>query len=96
MNEELLLFILIGTFSPYLINTYILKKASSSIVAVYTYLQPLLGAVLAIIILGEILSLKIAVSGVFILIGVTIVSFHSLIKFPNFFMAAKVSKVEKN
>lgn len=72
--------LILGTLLPYLINSFALKRASSSLVAIYIYLQPMIGTVLAITILGEILSAKVLISFVLIFIGLNIVSFQDKIR----------------
>lgn len=68
-------FVVVGTtYFAYLLNNYALQKVSSSVVSIYIYLQPLLAAGIAVF-LGrdEIDAVKI-VSGLFIFIGVYLVS----------------------
>jgi len=81
----LIIIVIFGTFFPYLLNKLILKKTHSSVVAIYTYIQPVLGAVLAMVFLGETLSVKIVLATMLILSGVTFVSFHRYISLPNLF-----------
>ena len=61
---------LVATAGPYLLNAYALSKVNPSIVAVYIYLQPIIGFVLAVIFLNEILDLKFAVAAVLVFAGV--------------------------
>jgi drug/metabolite transporter (DMT)-like permease len=50
----LLLYIaLVATLLPYLLNAYALARVDPSMVAVYIYLQPLIGFFLAVVLLGE-------------------------------------------
>ena len=60
----------IATAGPYLLNAYALSKVNPSIVAVYIYLQPIIGFILAVIFLNEILDLKFAVAAVLVFAGV--------------------------
>lgn len=60
----------IATAGPYLLNAYALSKVNPSIVAVYIYLQPIIGFILAVIFLNELLDLKFAVAAVLVFIGV--------------------------
>ena len=60
----------IATAGPYLLNAYALSKVNPSIVAVYIYLQPIIGFILAVIFLNEILDLKFAVAAVLVFVGV--------------------------
>ncbi len=66
--------IIFSTFFTYLLNAFILKKIQASLVAMYTYIQPLAGTILAVIILHETLSFRFFISAILILLGVTIVS----------------------
>ncbi len=68
-----------GTLFPYLLNSLALKHAPSSLVAIYVYLQPVLAALLAVIMLGEVITFTMIISAVLIIIGVTIVRFPNLI-----------------
>ena len=60
----------IATAGPYLLNAYALSKVNPSIVAVYIYLQPIIGFILAVIFLNEIVDLKFAVAAVLVFAGV--------------------------
>ena len=60
----------VATAGPYLLNAYALSKVNPSIVAVYIYLQPIIGFVLAVIFLNELLDLKFAVAAVLVFAGV--------------------------
>ncbi len=60
------------TFLPYTINTKVLKNVYSSIVAIYIYMQPLIGTIFAILLLKEQITLSIVISGMLILIGISI------------------------
>lgn len=62
------------TFLPYLLNTMALRHASSSLVAIYTYLQPLLGTLLAVIWLGESLDARFFMAAACIFTGIAMVS----------------------
>lgn len=67
----LILYIAIGaTASPYLLNAWALARVNPSTVAVYVYLQPLIGFLLAVIFLGEIIDVKFLVAAIMIFIGV--------------------------
>jgi drug/metabolite transporter (DMT)-like permease len=70
----LLSLVIFSTFFVYLLNALILKRIAASLVAMYTYIQPLAGTLLAVLVLKEGLSLNFFVSAVLIMIGVTIVS----------------------
>jgi len=75
--------VLFCTAFPYLVNALILKKTYSTVVAIYTYIQPLAGSLLAILVLGEKPTAIFFVSGVLILAGVGLVSFHNAVVWPN-------------
>ena len=79
--------IIFGTLLPYLLNTLVLKKTYSSIVAIYTYIQPLLGAVVAYTFLGEQITIRFVFAGILILLGVTLVNFHKIPFLPNFLLS---------
>lgn len=72
--SALLAIIILSTLFTYLLNAFILKKVQASLVAMYTYIQPLAGTLLAVIILHETLSLRFFISAILILLGVTVVS----------------------
>ncbi len=63
-----------ATAAPYLLNAWALSKVNPSTVAVFVYLQPLIGFALAVLFLGENLDLKFAVAGVLIFAGVFLVT----------------------
>lgn len=66
-----LLFILIGpTVGTYVLNAYALRRVESSVVAVFIYLQPLVGAVAAHLILGAVVSTRAVIAGLVICAGV--------------------------
>jgi len=60
----------IATAGPYLLNAYALSKVNPSVVAVYIYLQPIIGFILAVIFLNELLDQKFAVAAVLVFAGV--------------------------
>ena len=63
-----------ATAAPYILNAYAIARVSPAMVAVFIYLQPLIGFLLAVIFLGETLSLKFLVSTTCIFTGVFLVS----------------------
>ncbi|MBV9214968.1 MAG: DMT family transporter [Acidobacteria bacterium] len=63
-----------ATAAPYLLNAWALSKVNPSTVAVFVYLQPLIGFALAVLFLGEQLDLKFAVAGILIFAGVFLVT----------------------
>lgn len=68
-----LIVIYIGIFAtaaPYLLNAWALSKVNPSTVAVFVYLQPLIGFILAVIFLGEHIDLTFVVAAGLIFIGV--------------------------
>jgi drug/metabolite transporter (DMT)-like permease len=71
----LILYIGIGaTASPYLLNAWALARVSPSVVAVYVYLQPVIGFLLAVLFLGEKIDEKFLVAAVLIFAGVYLVT----------------------
>ena len=66
----LALIILGGTFCAYLFNIYGIKILGASIAGTYIYLQPFFAAIIAIVFLGEELSLYKILAGVLIFAGV--------------------------
>jgi drug/metabolite transporter (DMT)-like permease len=60
----------VATAGPYLLNAYALSRVNPSIVAVYIYLQPVIGFILAVVFLGEVLDAKFAVAAVCVFLGV--------------------------
>jgi len=68
-----LLIIYIGVFAtavPYLLNAWALARVSPSTLAVFIYLQPLIGFVLAVVFLGEVIDLKFLIAAVLVFAGV--------------------------
>jgi drug/metabolite transporter (DMT)-like permease len=60
----------VATAGPYLLNAYALSKVDSSVVAVYIYLQPMIGFLLAVIFLNEIVDFKFVVAASLVFVGV--------------------------
>jgi drug/metabolite transporter (DMT)-like permease len=70
-----LLYIIIGTtFMAYFFITYSLKRLSSSVVAYYTYLQPVLVAAIGIIVFAEKISLIKIASALLVFAGIYFVT----------------------
>jgi drug/metabolite transporter (DMT)-like permease len=68
-------FVVVGTtFFAYLLNTFALKKLSSSVVASYIYIQPFLASIIATIWGKDELYAKKIVAGILIICGVWLVS----------------------
>ncbi len=63
----------IPTCASYLINTWALAHATSSQVAIYIYLQPVVGVALAAIVLGEPVDWRVVASVVTVLLGISLV-----------------------
>jgi drug/metabolite transporter (DMT)-like permease len=63
-----------ATAAPYLLNAWALARVEPSTVAVYIYLQPLIGFVLAAAFLGETIGLKFIISAALVFFGVFLVS----------------------
>jgi drug/metabolite transporter (DMT)-like permease len=61
---------IVATAGPYLLNAYAIAKVSASTVAVFIYLQPLIGFILAAIFLDEVIDLSFAVAAILVFAGV--------------------------
>ena len=59
----------VATAGPYLLNAYALARVNPSVVAIYIYLQPVIGFILAVVFLNEALDAKFAIAAVFVFIG---------------------------
>jgi len=70
--------VIFSTFLPYTINTKVLSIVDSSIVAIFVYVQPLIGTMLSVVILHEQLTLLVILSAILIFLGVALVSSHKL------------------
>lgn len=69
------IYIAVGaTAAPYLLNAWALSKVNPSTVAVYVYLQPLIGFGLAVMFLGEKINLTFIISAALIFAGVFLVT----------------------
>jgi drug/metabolite transporter (DMT)-like permease len=69
------LYIIIGTtFMAYFFITYSLKRLSSSVVAYYTYIQPIIVAVIGIMVFAERISWVKIVSGLLVFAGIYFVT----------------------
>lgn len=68
------------TFLAYLLNTYALKDLSSSVVSMYIYMQPFLATLFAVFLGKDTLTPTKILSGIFIIVGVYLVSTKSKIK----------------
>ena len=70
-----ILYIIVGTtFMAYFFITYSLKRLSSSVVAYYTYIQPVIVAIIGIILFAEQVSWVKIVSGLLIFTGIYFVT----------------------
>jgi drug/metabolite transporter (DMT)-like permease len=65
---------IVATAGPYLLNAYALSKVNASIVSVYIYLQPIIGFILAVILLGEKVDLKFIAAAMLVFGGVYLVT----------------------
>lgn len=61
---------IVATLLPYLFNAFALARVNPSIVAVYIYLQPLIGFVLAVIFLNEPVDFRVIIAAILIFSGV--------------------------
>lgn len=75
--RALLVTVVVGTIFPYILNTVALRSARATLVAIYTYTQPLLITVLSVIILHDRLSLRFFAAAVLILGGITLVNLRA-------------------
>ena len=67
----LTLYIALGaTALPYLLNAFAISKVSPSVVAVFIYLQPLIGFVMASIFLNEVIDLRFIAASILVFSGV--------------------------
>ena len=74
-----ILYIIIGTtFMAYFFITFSLKRLSSSVVAYYTYLQPVLVALIGIVLFSELISWVKIVSALFVFAGIYFVTKKSI------------------
>lgn len=60
----------VATLLPYLFNAWALARVNPSTVAVFVYLQPLIGFVLAVFLLGEPVGFVVIIAGILIFTGV--------------------------
>lgn len=65
---------IIATLTPYLLNAWALARVNPSTVAVYIYLQPLIGFLMAIVFLDEKLDFKVLIAAALIFAGVFLVT----------------------
>lgn len=65
---------LIGTLVPYFLNAWALARVDPSTVAVFVYLQPVVGFMLAVIFLGEHVGLNFIASALLVFAGVYLVT----------------------
>jgi drug/metabolite transporter (DMT)-like permease len=63
-----------ATAAPYLLNAWALSKVNPSTVAVFVYLQPLIGFTLAVILLNESVGAKFVAASALIFAGVFLVT----------------------
>lgn len=61
---------IVATLLPYLFNAFALVRVNPSMVAVYIYLQPLIGFLLAVIFLSEPIDFRVIIAAVLIFTGV--------------------------
>jgi drug/metabolite transporter (DMT)-like permease len=64
----------VATLLPYLFNAWALARVNPSVVAVYIYLQPLIGFSLAVLFLGEPIDFHVIIAGILIFAGVFLVT----------------------
>lgn len=61
---------IVATAGPYLLNAYALERVAASTVAVYIYLQPLIGFILAVLFLNEIVDTRFIAAAALVFAGV--------------------------
>lgn len=66
--------VLVPTILAYVLNAWALRHAPTSIVAIYIYLQPLGAAVLAVLLLGEVVTLRLAFAAALVFVGIGLVT----------------------
>lgn len=59
-----------ATAAPYLLNAYAISRVSPIIVAVFIYLQPLIGFILAVMFLNEVIDSRFILAAAFVFAGV--------------------------
>jgi drug/metabolite transporter (DMT)-like permease len=64
--------VVLCTVMPYALNSWALARTGASQVAVYVFLQPLIAAALAVVILKELLGARTVLAGVLILAGLAV------------------------
>jgi drug/metabolite transporter (DMT)-like permease len=72
---EIIYVIVFTTFFAYLLNTYGLQYMNPTVVSIYIYLQPLLAALIAVILGKDSLDFSKVISALFIFTGVYLVSY---------------------
>jgi drug/metabolite transporter (DMT)-like permease len=70
------------TVGAYLLNAWALRYADSSLVAAYTYLQPVIATLLGALFLGEAIRHTVVLAGVLIVGGVALASSRSTMEAP--------------
>lgn len=64
----------VPTIGAYLVNAWALGRAPASLVAVYIYLQPILGAALAVVVLGEKVGPRALLAAAAVFVGIGLVN----------------------
>lgn len=65
---------IIGTLVPYFLNAWALARVDSTTVAVFVYLQPVIGFMLAVVFLGEHVGLHFIAAASFVFVGLYLVT----------------------
>lgn len=73
-SAAMVFIVLFPTIGAYYLNAWALARVTPSVVAVYIYLQPVIGFVLAVIFLGEKFTFKLFTAAILIFAGVFLVS----------------------
>jgi drug/metabolite transporter (DMT)-like permease len=89
--------VIVGTLLPNMLTIIALKNVKASVVGVFSYLEPLFGVILSIIILGERLKPNNIIAAALILAGVTIASGEErIVKKVKSFIAARKAVYEQS
>lgn len=72
--------VIFPTILAYYLNAWALAQVEPSVVAVYTYLQPLIGFLFAVVFLGEHFSLRVVIAGLLIFVGLFLITLRRRIK----------------
>ena len=83
---------LIATALPYLLNAWAIVRVEPTTLAAFIYLQPIIGAIAAAVVLGERLDLKFGIAAMLIFLGLYLVLFRGGLRGRS---SADLSKTDK-